>query len=52
MNGILAQTSGGTRNKSRSKGGCEEAKKYGSIIYHVSFAVLLNIKFTIVLIRM
>jgi hypothetical protein len=39
MNGILAQTSGGTRNKSRSKGGCEEAKKYGSIIYHVSFAV-------------
>jgi hypothetical protein len=34
MNGVLAQTSGGTRNKSDNKGGHRKANKYGSIIYH------------------
>ncbi len=34
MDGVLAQTNGGTRNKSDNKGGCREANKYGSIIYH------------------
>lgn len=34
MNGISAQTGGGTRNKCNNKGGCEEANKFGSIIYY------------------
>jgi hypothetical protein len=33
MNGILAQTGDGTRNKCNKKGGCEEANKYSYIIY-------------------
>ncbi len=33
MNGVLAQTSGGIRNKSDNKGGHEKANKFGSIIY-------------------
>jgi hypothetical protein len=33
MNGISAQTGGGTRNKSSNKQGCGEANKFGSIIY-------------------
>jgi hypothetical protein len=33
MNGILAQTSGGIRNKSGNKGGHKKANKSGSIIY-------------------
>jgi hypothetical protein len=34
VNGVLAQTSGGTKNKSNNKRGRREANKYGSIIYH------------------
>jgi hypothetical protein len=33
MNGVLAQTNGGTRNRSNNKGGHEKANKFGSIIY-------------------
>ncbi len=34
MNGILAQTSGGTKNKFGNKRGCGEVKKSSSIIYY------------------
>ncbi len=33
MNGVLAQSNGGTKNNSGNKGSWGEANKFGSIIY-------------------